>query len=120
MERKKIDSLRKDRKYAAFIVEIYAIIEQALDDLHEKFYKENFSKPDDKNKAIELEKALCNKVNFSTTLKNLDLIRIRNKIVHEKFSVKETKRILGLKGKSKDLVQSLINDVNKYFNGISK
>lgn len=120
LERKEIDNLRKDRKYASFIVEIYAIVEQTLDDLYEKFYKEEFLKPDDKNKAIELEKALSDKLHFGTSLKSLNLIRIRNKIVHEKFSVKETKKSLALKGKSKDLVQSLIDDVNTFLNHISK
>lgn len=125
LERKEIDNVRKDRKYAAFIVEIYSLVEQTLDKLYKKFYKKPFivevgpgKKP--KNKALELEEALDKKLQFECSVQDFKLIKIRNKIVHESFSVKEVKELLGLNKRSKDLIQELIEDVNKYLNGISK
>ena len=125
IKRKEIDNLRKDRKYAAFIVEIYSLVEQTLEDLYKKIYNKRFSlpnNPDTKNlnKAIELEKALKEKLNFDISIKDTRLIKIRNKIVHESFSVKEVKTILNIDERSKDLIHSLIDAVNKYLNGISK
>ncbi len=125
LEREEIDKKRKDRKYASFAVEIYAIVEQALEELYEKTYKKSFkSKVKDSekkvNKAIELEGVLKDKFNFGTTLDNSNLIKIRNKVVHKKYSLKKSKEILNINMRSKDLLKELIDETYDYLSSISK
>ncbi|MEK4629012.1 MAG: hypothetical protein ABS939_05100 [Psychrobacillus sp.] len=125
LEREEIDKKRKDRKYASFVVEVYAIVEQALEELYEKTYKKSFKskvKDNEKklNKVIELEEALNDKFEFGKTLDGSEILKVRNKVVHKKYSLKKSKEILGIKKRSKDLLEELIDEMYDYLKSISK
>ncbi|WP_340012236.1 hypothetical protein MHI32_09595 [Paenibacillus sp. FSL H7-0690] len=113
---------RKDRKYAAFTVELCAIVEQLLKDIYEQIQSKPFLK-------YELERSLCSHLIINR--KGSNLTAIRNYIVHDTFSMKRARKNDGvirkyknnsekdIPDKSKKLYSELHENVVDYINGIS-
>lgn len=76
---------RKDRKYAAFTVELCAIVEQLLKDIYEQIQSKPFLK-------YELERSLCSHLIINR--KGSNLTAIRNYIVHDTFSMKRAIKMM--------------------------
>ncbi|QKS72598.1 hypothetical protein FLK61_38960 [Paenalkalicoccus suaedae] len=90
---KELYNKRKDRKYASIVIEMYAIIEQLMLNIYEKSKGEEFGKSSNTNSqnTIKLiEESLAIKVGDKKSTKLLALLR--NKIVHDKFSLKYARK----------------------------
>ena len=112
---------RKDRKYAALTIELYAIAEQMLKAMYEGLFSNTYKKGKDNTKNViqDLEGLLKKHLNIKKagSLKRLALVR--NYIVHNSFSMKRARKDNGIQGKSKDLYSELHNNVIEYINSIS-
>lgn len=122
MEQKSINNKRKDRKYAGFIVELYAIVEQLLDKLYFYYYERKFkyTRESKENKSILLQQALKGKLDFEHEIQESELINARNIIIHEDFSAKYTRAQLKESMKSRKFVNLLIEDVWNFIEGIEE
>lgn len=110
---------RKDKKYAALTIELYATIEQLLKKLHSLYYpQENYRNVSNENVILNLEKKL-EKLSF---INNTKLIAdLRKFIVHDEFSLKEARKKHAKDFKNnKSLFEKLLSDVNFYINSIKK
>lgn len=89
-EVKKLYKERKNRKLAALIVELYALVEQLLYKVYPLYYDgEEYEKEEGnrRNKIHDLETKLSPFLTFKTN--TIMLSNIRNFIVHERFSIKK-------------------------------
>lgn len=122
---------RKDRKYAAFTIELYAIVEQLLKDIYEKIHSKPFVKQQDKNVIYELEKSLVSHLTLTGKGSLKNIAGVRNFIIHDTFSMKKArkdKKITenykrntqkNIPDKSKKLYLDLHENVVAYIKGIS-
>lgn len=110
---------RKDRKYAALTMELYAIAEQMLKDMYESIHSVIYKKRKANNVIQDLEDVLKSHLVIKNkgTLKKLAMLR--NYIVHNTFSMKKARREKEIDMKSKDLYSELHQEVVDYINSIS-
>lgn len=110
---------RKDKRYASFLVELCSTIEDTLEDLYyEKTGKKFVKKNKNENKIIQLEKALEMYYIFGESAKKMNVIMVRNYIIHEKYSLKKAKEVFGISEKSAYYVQVKIIEAIQYFEQI--
>ncbi|MEK5331573.1 nucleoside-diphosphate sugar epimerase [Lysinibacillus sp. FSL W8-0992] len=105
---------RKDRKYAALTVELYALVEQLLKDIY-KVVKpgDKYKNSSKKNVILDLEEKL--KGNFTFENNTQLLANLRSHVVHVDFSLKKARLIFDKSSKSnKKLFKKLLNEVENY------
>lgn len=104
---------RKDRKYAALVIELYAILEQLLKKLYSLYNPdENYRNSSNNNVILDLERRL-NLLDFKNNTKTL--ADLRKFIVHDEFSLKSARKKHAKKYKNnKELFTDLLSDTRTY------
>ncbi|RHW39540.1 nucleoside-diphosphate sugar epimerase [Lysinibacillus yapensis] len=115
-ELKGLYKVRKDRKYAALTVELYAIIEQLLKDIYHAFYDAAYIQTPDVNVILDLEGKLSSHVTFKNNTKLL--ADLRSIIVHEDFSLKKARKKENIDTNNRNLFKRLLKDVENYIKNI--
>lgn len=108
---------RKDKKYAALTVELYALLEQLLKKLHELFKKEEFkfNSKENKNIILCLEEKLKDDLKFKNNTK--ELADLRKYIIHTEFSLKKARKSIGNNNlKNKEQFNTLLKNTKEYIN----
>lgn len=120
---------RKDRKYAALTVELYALLEQLLKDINTVYYPEsNYRNITGENIITDLEQKIDSFIKVKNNTKLLAVLR--NRIVHHSFSLKQARKNdkvrsicrndmpIKDKYKNKELFAALLKSVEQYIDGI--
>lgn len=127
-ELKQLYKERKNRKLAAFIVELYAIVEQLLYKVYPLYHDgEEYEKEEGlrRNTIHDLEIKLRPFLTFKTN--TIMLSNIRNFIVHSRFSVKKAmkdedamRNVPVEIEESEQLFEHLIHSTKQYIMGIAE
>lgn len=110
---------RKDRKYAALTIELYALVEQLLKDIYSECNDgKEYKKEDNVNTILDLQEKLKDYIEFDKNTNTKLLADLRNYIIHDTFSLKHARKKWGIKKKNKELFHSLLDTVKKYINNM--
>lgn len=112
---------RKDRKYAALIIELYALVEQLLKDSYSILLdRKEYKKEEDLNIIVDLQEKLKDSIQFDSSFNTKQLADLRNYIIHDTFSLKQARKSLGIYSKNnKALLKKLLKNVYQYVNSIA-
>lgn len=112
---------RKPRKYAALVIELYAIVEQSLKDIYKNQFNKEYQKEflNKKNIIHDLEIKLSDVLSIPKRGSLKTLSDLRNYIVHQEFSLKSARQSLEIKEKNRELFDSLITNAEDYIQSLA-
>lgn len=120
-EAEKLFIKREDKKYASLIIEAFAIVEHFLKAIYKEIIGLEYKNKTNGNKSKtnftkDIEGKLKGKVKFENNVDDLRLLR--NKIVHNDFSLESNKLGKYKSMKSKKIVKEVFKDVKKTIKSI--